>query len=252
MAYGSTAYPNATTSLGREVGIIAGMTPAPRFKVGGVFIDYAFIIPALVGYTIAGSGKYVDVGNQVVRYGTCLCRLTSTANGGKIGTFVPYSKNQANTTLTSGGTVAGVSSLVLPAALAIYPGDVLTIDTSGQLEQVLVQSYNATTGVLTLAAATTYSGTVFTGVTTLTHANAVQIVKTDDGRGTLRRGECFLANMSGYGKTDIFNTDGHGLLDGGIVYLARVASDFGSAGVATNPTRAQLETGMPAITWVLD
>lgn len=238
MTYGQVPYPVGGGALGREVSIIASMTPSPGYKTGGFTIDWNSVIPVVVNTTIAGAGKVVKAGDSYLRYGQMLCKVTATTNGRTVGKFVPYSAAMTATTVASGGTVLGVSTLTMTAVTNMNVGDYLTVDTAGQQEVLQIKSI---------------AGSVVTFVTptTKTHANAVAVTKVDDGNQTLRRGECFLLIHSVYLQGDIFSVEGHGVLNSGSVYLARVAGDV-SGGVVGNPTRAQIETAMPDLHWVLD
>lgn len=237
MPFGQNAYGPA--NLGRDVGVLASPENV-GWKVGGGTIDTTVYTPVAVDTTITQSGEVISAGNAFFRFGTVWCRINtgSAWPAGKLGLFVPYSAPMTATTVASGGTVIGVSTLTLAAVLNINPGDILTIDTAGQQETLQVQSVSG-------------SVVTFTSPTTKTHANGVAVTKVDDGRQILRRGESFISNGTRKLKGDIFSDQCNGLFDRGTVYISRVASDV-TGGVLTNPTRAQLEAGFPGISWVLD
>lgn len=238
--FGQNAYGPGT--LGRDVSIMAS-AQGVRYKVGGCVIDTSVMIPQLVASTIAQSGRTIEVGNAYIRFGTVLCRINtgSAYPTGKLGMYVPYSAPMTATT-SNGAIVVGQNTITLTAITgAVNPGDVLTIAAGGgTLETVQVGSVSGL--VATLA-----NGTL----TTSAHTTGVAITKVDDGRQTLRRGECFIQTGTRLLKGDIFNDQAAEAIDAGIVYSARVASDV-TGGVLTNPTLSQLEAAFPMISWVKD
>jgi hypothetical protein len=238
MPFGQVAY--GPTNLGRVVGCLADAEQV-RWKVGGAAIDTTAYTPLAADYTIPGSGEVIRAGNAYFRYGQVFSRIntgTAWSAGGKIGLFVPWSPAMTATTVASGGTVLGVYTLTLAAVTNINPGDILTVDTAGQQE--LLQVLSVSGSVVT-----------FVTATTKTHANGVAVTKVDDGRQTLRRGESYILNHTRTMKDDIFSDQGIGFFDGGTAYINRIASDY-SGGVATNPTRAQIEAAFPDLSWVVD
>lgn len=231
MAFGQVPYPAGVNTFGREVSVIAN--GPVRYKVGGCVIDWTNIQPAASQTTIPQSGRVIRQGDHYLRFGTVLCRLTAT------GKFVPFSAPMAPTTL-NGAVVAGARTANLTSASNVNPGDTLRIAAGGgTLEDIVVQGVNG--AVVTFATALQFN-----------HADTTAVTKPDDGRQTLRRGECYIMDHTVVLEQDLMSDQAPAVFDGGTVYLARVASDFGSGGVATNPTRSQLEAAFPGVTWVLD
>ncbi len=241
MSFGQSAWPYGGGTLGRDVSILAS-AQGVRHKVGGCVIDTSVMVPLLAAVTITAQARVIPVGDAYIRFGTVLCQINtgSAFPTGKKGMFVPYSAPLTATT-SNGAIVVGQNTITLAAITgAVNPGDVLTIAAGGgTLETVQVGSVNGL--VVTLA-----NGTL----TTSAHTTGVAITKVDDGRQTLRRGECFI--MTGTRTLrELFNDQATEAIDAGIVHSARVASDV-TGGVSTNPTLAQLETAFPMISWVKD
>ena len=69
----------------------------------------------------------------------------------------------------------------------------------------------------------------------------------NDGRQTLRRGDCYLVDQT-FLRSGI-HADERSVIEGGLVYLPRI---IGAAGVTGNPVEADLLTAFPDLSLVRD
>lgn len=86
----------ALRSFGRFLGVIA--SGVPRYKTGGITIDWATVTAVSGDTTIDGDGRIVLDGQKYLRYGTVLCKITAS------GKYGPYKSDAADgrQTLTRG------------------------------------------------------------------------------------------------------------------------------------------------------
>lgn len=245
--FGQTAYaPSFPSTSGRVAGVIANPGSGPRYKVGGLTLDWGTVLAAVADATDALTGDITKAGQKTIRFGTILCRINATTFGGVVGKYAPYSApmtaDALNGALAVGGTTATLTTG--PAAGIINPGDWLTIaaGAGGTIETIQVKSYVVGTKVVT-----------FNTALAQIHGDTAAVTKGDDGRQTLRRGECFVLDNTIIQGQTLDGLRAGGCFDGGCtVYLERVARDYGSYGVPANPTRAILEAGFPDLTWLIN
>lgn len=242
--YGNTAFSlSFPPTSGRPAGIIAGNIANIKYKIGGVTLDWTTVIAAVADVTDALTGNITKTGQKAMRFGTVLCRINATTFGGVVGKYAPYSAPMSADTLNGALAVGGTTATLTtgPAIGIINPGDWLTIaaGAGGTIETIQVKGYVVGTKVVT-----------FNTPLTQIHGDTAAVTKGDDGRQTLRRGECFLLPHTVILGQQLDDIHPGGIFEGGCsVYLERVARDYGSYGVPTNPTRAILEAGFPGISW---
>lgn len=245
--FGQTAYaPSFPSVSGRPAGVIANPGPGIRYKVGGCTLDWSTVLAVLSDTTDALTGDITKTGNQVIRFGTVLCRVNVTTFGGVVGKYAPYSAPMTADALSGALAVGGATATLTtgPAAGIINPGDWLHLaaGAGGTAEDIQVKSYNVGTKVVT-----------FNTLLAQIHGDTAVVTKTDDGRQTLRRGECYIVDHTIIKGQQLEDLRAGGVFDGGATcYLERIARDYGSYGVPGNPTRAILEAGFPDLSWLIN
>lgn len=214
---------NLITTTGQPVQVSAD--GYPEFKIGGVTIDWN-TVPAVAADTTLTDGAVIKAGYRGLQFGTILCKITSS------GLYGPFTPTNAGTTF-NGSTAIGATSATFASGANLLPGDVLTLDTSGQQETAQVLSVSG--AVVT-----------FTAPLTKTHANGVAVAKATTGRETLTAGECFVLNQTVLQTSAFFlspgATDHPAVLEGGSVWLARL-----QVGGTNQPTLAQLLAVLPRL-----
>lgn len=218
-----------TFSTGQPFMVIAEAASGIDWKTGGLTLDWSTVPPNTSATPITYTdGLQVGQGNAGLPLGTVVTQIAAS------GLFGPWTAAAgAATTVASGGTVLGVSSLTLASGANLFPGDALLIDTAGQAETLVIASVVG--NVVT-----------FTSPTTKTHANGVAAVKTDDGRAVLAAGKCFILNQSvlryPVGGILVAPTSYPAGLYGGSVFAARL-----QVGGTNQPTLAAVLAAMPRL-----
>lgn len=238
----------------------------PRRKPGGVTIDWASVPVVNGGADVTWpDGLLIKAGKKAIRYGTVVCKLnaseadtlTLNATGG---TYTLGVAVDGGTVQNTGALAFNANAAAIQAALValtnVGTGNVAVTGTNpftitfagGTLagHQVVVTSNPAslTGGTSTAALVETAAGAITEGFFAPYAAGAI------NGRQLLVRGECFIADETVH--EDDFKSEGlpGGAIDGGLLFLARVAND--GVSLTTNPTRSQIEAAFPVVDWVED
>lgn len=257
---------NDIASLGRILGTIA--SGVPRYKVGGVTIDWTTVTPVTQDTTLPNEGHVVKNGQSYIRYGTVLCRIgtgqvqTVTISGAPTGgtfTLTLVSAKDATITGTTSALAYNATLAQVEAALEALtgfnftPGSIGVTGTAGTSYAVTFPTETGNLPVMTAAGAFTggTSPSASVAITTATSANSGMYGPyssgATDGRQTLKRGECFILDRTVIKEQDLYSNHPGQVYDGGsgATYYNRVAD------LASNPTKSQLEAAFPAVTWLI-
>lgn len=257
----------ALDTIGRPVEVSAD--GRPENKPRGLTLDWSDVT-AVSSDTVLDDETVVKNGDKYLRYGQVL-----TLKGAA----------EVQTYTWTGGPTGGSAILTIPAD-ANGPQEVLPALAFNATDAQFAAALNATqrvggnatvvrTGSGTAGAPYVYTVTyarelgdmpqmtathTFTGGTTPTVTPATTTPGTgagkfgpydsaaSDGRQTLARGQVYILN-----QTVLFSqlkSDFVEVLEGGLVWRARVIATTGSASLAAGPTFATLEPAMPRLRWV--
>jgi hypothetical protein len=213
-------------STGNMLMVIAEDASRIRWKTGGLTLDWN-TVAAPVADTVLPDGNTILANKKGMQYGTVLTKITAT------GLYGPWTGAAGAATTVNGATAIGAGTITLTSATGIFPGDVLTIDTAGNIETARVRSVSG--NVVTLAAPLT-----------IAHANGVTAGKVDEGRATLTPGSVFVLNQSTLqdapNSLGAFATNYPAGFYGGKVWQARL-----QVGGTNQPTLAQLLAACPEL-----
>lgn len=197
------------------------------WKTGGITIDWTTVPPATGAGTTLNDGTLIAAGNAGIEYGTVMTKITSS------GKYAPFTAAAPGATTLNGATGVGATTLVLTSAASIYPGDLLTVDTAGNLETLRVIAVNGNTVTVATPAA-------------FAHLTGVAVSKVNEGRQLLTPGETFVLNASTLQNQPLALTvvasDNPGVFYGGSVWLQRL-----KVGGTNQPTLAQLMAACPRL-----
>lgn len=235
----------------------------PKYKAGGVMIDLTTVPAASVTDTTLLDGSIVKAGQQYMRFGQILTKvtktevqtLTSTATGGTFTVTVPslgvatsaiaYNATGAtiqgvlrtatgNSSLTVTGSASGPWVVTFPAAL-------------GNVGTITIDNTSATGGTVTVA--TTYAGESYGKFGPYDPAAT-------DGRASLVRGEAFILDETWYyypAGSSLLSAPNDfigGVFEAGDVWYDRIIqSGVATHTLALGPTLAEFETLFPRISY---
>lgn len=237
---------------------------SPRYKGGGITLDTATLAAAPGSDTTLPDGSVIKAGQQYLRFGQILCKitagtqqtLTGTATAGNF-TLTLY-RPDTGQNVTTGNIAFNASAATVLAAIQAVMGPGQAVSSSGGAlgTAAVTVVFGAFVPIMVVNAGTLTGGTV-TPAVTVVGASANKYGPYDpgasDGRQTLTRGECWIldqtwlatpgGNLAPSGLENI-----GGVLDGGRVWKDRIMhSGVAAASAALGPTYANVLTAFPAI-----
>lgn len=260
------------STYGREVfdkigsGITVSADGAPKFKAGGITIDWASVADVDANYVFLNE-DYMD--GKFLRYGTALGRITAATDTTKVGKYVPFGATVA------GGTIAKTKGNVVVLNESVHESQRASDHLGGAMEGGRVYARRILVTGLgdgTAAAPQGGSGATFTATVTAPGAGGTVTAIAIGGSGG-----------SGYtdGQYDLVFTGGtpetvaagYAVVTGGIVtsvtitaagmgydttptvgFLAtdRQDADILALNLGTLLTQAEFEAACPGFYYVLD
>jgi hypothetical protein len=247
-----------------------------RWLVGGATIDWT-TVAAVSGsdYTIPAENTVVKVGNQFLRYGQVMTRIsnptvqtitvTGTPTGGTFNLVGIRPDSGATTTATIAFNAAvaatqtamdaifGAGNTVVTGAGAL-PGNVHTVTFQASLQYITIPALVADASALTGGTAPGVTVAVTTAGGNTGKWGPYDFAATD-GRQTLTRGNVGLINRTilPAGVNNLYalrDTDHTGLLVGGPVFRGRLIATAGTHSLANGPTFTELEAVLPLLEYV--
>lgn len=237
----------------------------PKYKTGGVTIDWSSVAALGSTYTFPDPQFSVASGLKMLRYGQILTKetgdgtiqtLTGTATGGTF-TITVTRPNDGQSVTTAALAATATAAQILAALQAVMVPSTVVSATGGALGTATVPITFATTITsFTINGGSLTGGTVTnaaTGGTTGGYFGPFDPTATD-GRQTLTRGQCFILDQtilqysSGSANLSVSNDQIGGVFDGGGVSIDRIIqSGTASHSLAAGPTLAEFLAAFPAI-----
>lgn len=265
-----TAYPPIRPAFGTydiaKVGRVvrASADGVPRWKAGGITLDWSTVpvISSSVDTTFS-DGTVVKANQRGLRYGTILTKINASegdtlAIDATGGTFTLGVSVDGGAVVHTGNIAFDASAATIQAALTglsnVGAGN-MTVTGASTPFTIAATGTLAGHAIAVTADSTLLTGNTHTATVTETGAGSFQegmfgpyLSSAIDGRQNLVRGECFVLDTS-WLELD-FKSSAPGVFDGGLAFLARLLNN--GTDMTTNPTRSQIETAFPALTWVED
>lgn len=236
----------------------------PLYKPGGITIDWSSIT-AVGADTTLTDGTVIRSGQKFIRYGQVLTKnttgtvqtLTGTATGGTFTMSLVRPDNGATVT-TAALSATATAAQILTALQAVLAPSQIVSTSGGALGTATVPiTFGATFPALTINGGALTGGTVTVAQTTV-GASAGLFGPYDpaasDGRQTLTRGECYIADEtilqydSGTAMISAQNDQTGRVIEGGLVFLDRIIQSGTVTGtLALGPTKANLLAAFPML-----
>jgi hypothetical protein len=263
---GSTYGRTVLETVGASIQVSADH--APEWKGLGLTVDWATVAVAGADVNLE-DGFFCPAGEKYIRYGQVLCRMTlqpaqtitvtGTPTGGTFtvtGTrpdtgavttaTVAYNAAVAGTQ-TAMDTIFGAGNTLVTGAGAL-PGNVHTVTFQGAL-------INYAVPVMTTNSTGFIGGSAPTATAAIVNAGGnfgwygPYDPAATDGRQTLVRGDCYIANHSVREQGD--PTSNHvPALRGGLLWRQRLLITTGAASLAAGPTVTAFEAAFPRVAYV--
>ena len=234
----------------------------PKYKAGGIMIDLTTIPAASGTDTSLPDGSTIKAGQQFLRYGQILTKVTTseiqtitmTATGGTFKVTIPAFGVQ------TGAEAFNVSAATLQADLRTATGNnAITVALSGGVYTITFPAAMGDVGLAVLDTSLLTGGTA----TVATPHQGTQYGKfgpydpaATDGRQTLTRGEAFILDEtwlyypSGSPMTSAPNDFIGGVFEGGDVWFDHLLqSGVAAHSLAAGPTLAEFEAVFPRVSY---
>jgi hypothetical protein len=254
-------------STGRLVEVSAD--GKPENKTRGITIDWDTVVAAAAAVTLKDETP-IAIGDKYLRYGQVLSRIgtaevqTYTWTGGPtagsaILAFPATDTHPAESTSAIAFNATAVEFAAALNALARFGISGATVARTGAGTAgdpyVYTVTYNRALGNVAQATAThTFTGGTTPTVTPATTTPGAGNGKfgpynpaATDGRQTLSRGDVYILNRTLLESEKM--SDHPEVIEGGRLWKERVLMTEGTASLALGPTRANVETYFPRVTW---
>lgn len=237
---------------------------SPLYKPGGITIDWSTITALGADVTLPDQ-SVIRSGQKYIRYGQVMCKNTTgtaqtlhgTASGGTFTISLVRPDNGATVTTAALAFNATAAQVLAALQAVLAPSQVVSV-TGGALGTVdIVITFGATVALATIATGALTGGTVTNTLTTAGLSAGLfgpYDPAASDGRQTLTRGECYIADESilqydtGTPLISAQNDQTGRMLEGGLVWLDRIIqSGTATHTLALGPTKAELLAAFPMI-----
>jgi hypothetical protein len=262
---GTTFGRTVIDTLGRSIQLTAD--GLPKFKPGGVTVDWTGTVTAVNADTTFFDGVIALNGTKVLRYGQVLTKITNqpsqtiTVGGTPTGGTFTAVGVRPDTGVTTSQTIAFNSTVAqtqtamdniygsgntLVSGAGALPGNVPTVTFQGVLIGYAPAVLTGSAALLTGGTPTLAYAVVIAGGNNGRYGPYDPAAS--DGRQTLTRGSCFLVNTT-MRETDLLSNHPP-VLDGGRIWKARVLQSGGATHtLALGPTLAEFEAAFPQISY---
>lgn len=253
------------TTLSRNsiVGTRVSSNGSPECKPGGLTIDWSLITAPVADVTLTDGSKIL-AGSKYIRYGQVLTKVTLTgvavitisATGGTFTVTVTNSSGAATTAALAYNAAAATVQTAVQGLSNVGSGNATVSGSAGgPFTITFVDALGA--NVVTTSAASLTGGSGTAAVTTTAPGGnygwfGPYDPAATDGRQTLTRGECFIADQThlqypnGSGASP--SQDFIGAIEGGSVFWDRILqSGTATHTLALGPTKAEVLAAFPRL-----